>query len=148
MEPGSGWRLCALSNGAFAGMGMNPGKALQMAAVDDIGAFVVMAFSRQSEYVGRTIELSGDELTESQIAAALSKVIGREVKLTQRDMDGQRAEEMRAMREFFNGKAYDADIRALRTLYPALHTFEGWLRETGWEHLPVLPMPAAAGWGR
>jgi uncharacterized protein YbjT (DUF2867 family) len=106
-----------------------------------------MAFSGQAEFVGRTMELSGDELTESEIAATLSRVTGREVKLAQRAVDGQRSEEMKAMREFFNGKAYDADIPALRKLYPALHTFEGWLRETGWEHLPVLPLPAPGGWG-
>ena len=40
------------------------------------------------------------------------------------------------------------DIPGLRKAYPGLHTFEGWLRETGWEGLPVLPMPAPGGWGR
>jgi hypothetical protein len=40
----------------------------------------------------------------------------------------------------------DADIPALRKLYPDLHTFEQWLHLTGWINLPVLPMPANTGW--
>jgi uncharacterized protein YbjT (DUF2867 family) len=143
-----GWQRPAISNGSYTGMGLNPAKTLQMVAVDDIGAFVAMAFAEQSEYVGKTIELSGDELTESQMAATLSKVIGREVRLTQREANGRQAEEMKAMTDFFNGKGYDADIPRLRRLYPGLRTFEGWLRETGWERLPVLPMPAPGAWGR
>ena len=142
-----GFQRPSISNGTYSGMGLTPGKSLQMVAVDDIGGFVAMVFSGQAEYVGRTIELSGDELTESQVAAALSKVTGREVKLTQPATEGQQAEEMKAMREFFNGKAYDGDIQGLRKLYPALHTFEGWLHETGWDHLPVMPMPAKGPWG-
>jgi len=54
---------------------------------------------------------------------------------------------VKAMRDFFNGEAYSADIPALRRLLPGLHTFEAWLRETGWERLPVLPLPAPGSWG-
>jgi uncharacterized protein YbjT (DUF2867 family) len=142
------WQKPAISNGAYSGMGLTPGKSQQTVAVDDIGAFVALAFSNQKDYASKTIELSGDELTEAQTAATLARVIGREVRLTPREGGGPPNEEMKAMREFFNGKAYDADIPALRRLYPGLHTFEGWLRETGWENLPVLPIPAQAGWGR
>jgi uncharacterized protein YbjT (DUF2867 family) len=142
------WQKPAISNGAYSGMGLGPDKTVQTVAVDDIGAFAALAFSRQQEFLGRTIELSGDELTETQTAATLAKVIGREVRLTPRQGGGPPNDEMKAMREFFNGKAYDADIPALRKAYPGLHTFEGWLRETGWENLPVLPMPAPGTWGR
>ncbi len=141
------WQRPSISNGTYGGMGLDPDKTLQMVAVDDIGAFVALAFNGPGEYVGRTIELSGDELTEPQIASALSRVIGREVKLGQRPTAAGQAEEMKAMLKFFNGTAYNADIAALRKLYPGLHTFEGWLRETGWEKLPVLEVPASGGWG-
>jgi uncharacterized protein YbjT (DUF2867 family) len=143
------WQKPAISNGGYGGIGLVSGKTQQMVAVDDIGAFAALAFSRQKEFLGRTIELSGDELTEAQIAETLSRVIGREVRPTPRAAGGgPSGDEMKAMQAFFNGKAYDADIPALRKVYPGLHTFEGWLRETGWEHLPVLPMPAPGAWGR
>jgi uncharacterized protein YbjT (DUF2867 family) len=142
------WQKPAISNGTFGGMGLDPAKTLQMVAVDDIGAFTALVFARPKDYLGRTIELSGDELTEPQVAEALSRVIGREVKIAPRQGGGPSNDEMKAMREFFSGKAYDADIPALRKVHPGLHTFEGWLKETGWERLPVLPLPAQAGWGR
>ena len=141
------WQKPAISNGTFAGMGLIPGKTIQIVAVDDIGGFAALAFSKPEDFLGKTIELSGDELTEAQIAATLAKVIGRGVKVGQREMKGEPAPEMKAMGEFFNGKGYDADIPTLRKLYPGLHTLEGWLRETGWEGLPVLPIPASTGWG-
>ena len=141
------WQKPAISNGTYSGMGLKPDKTMQIVAVDDIGAFAALAFARSGDFLGKTIELSGDELTEPQIAAVLTKVIGREVKAAPPQMKGEPAPEMKAMYAFFSSKAYDADILALRKLYPALHTLERWLRETGWERLPVLPIPASSGWG-
>jgi len=134
----------AISNGTYSGMGLNPGKALQMVAVDDIGAFASLLFGDPP--AGKTIELSGDEVTEDAIASALSRVIGRPVKLVQREPQGPQAEEMKSMRAFFNGQAYNADIPALRKRYPGLHTLDQWLAETGWKNLPVLPMPTGGRW--
>jgi uncharacterized protein YbjT (DUF2867 family) len=142
------WQKPAISNGTFSGMGLSPEKKIQVLAVDDIGAFVALAFSKPADFLGKTIELSGDELTEPQVASTFTKVIGRDVKLVPREVKGEPAPEMKAMWEFFNAKGYDADIPALRKLFPGLHTLEGWLRETGWEGLPVLPVPASQGWGR
>jgi hypothetical protein len=87
-------------------------------------------------------------LTEAQIAATLSKVIGRPVSAapTRMPQDSAPTPEQIAMFNFFNGQGYEADIPALRKVYPGLHTFEQWLRETGWENLPVMEMPAQAGW--
>ncbi len=141
------WQKPGISNGAFSGMGLSADKTLQIVAVDDIGGLVDLVFSKHREYLKRTIELSGDELTEPQIAATLAKVIGRDVKIAPREVKGEPAPEMKAMWEFFNARGYDADIPALRKLYTPLHSLEGWLRETGWEGLPVLPMPASSGWG-
>lgn len=42
---------------------------------------------------------------------------------------------------FFDGEAYTADIAAVRKIHPGLRTLEQYLRETGWEDLPMLPMP-------
>ena len=142
------WQKPAISNGSYTGMGLPPGKALQMVAVDDIGAFAALAFSRPRDFLGKTIELSGDELTETQVAATLARVIGRDVKLAAPQAREEPAPEMKAMGEFFSSQGYDADIPALRKTYRALHTLEQWLRETGWTNLPVMEVPAGGGWGR
>jgi len=50
------------------------------------------------------------------------------------------------MFQFFNGQGYDADISALRKIYPPLMTLEQWLRATGWENAEPMPIPEKAGW--
>ncbi len=139
-----------ITNGTYMGMTLPPGKTKQMIAVDDIGGFAALAFDNPGRYLGETIELAGDELTETQIADTLSNVIGRPVKLTTNPAPtGNRtSEEMAAMTRFFNGPAYEADIPVLRKTYPPLKTLEQWLRSTGWENAEPMPIPEAAGWGR
>jgi uncharacterized protein YbjT (DUF2867 family) len=144
------WQRAAITNGTFTGWGLRPDKGLQLIAVDDIGGLVEMVLANPAEYLGKTVELAGDELTEPQIAATLSQVIGRPVQLAQRSAPegGQPTPEQMAMFRFFNGQGYDADIPALRKIYPGLRTFEQWLRETGWENAKPEPMPpAGATWG-
>jgi hypothetical protein len=110
---------------------------VQMIAVDDVGAFAAIALAHPQDYGGKTLEMAGDELTEPQIAATFSEVIGRPVKLASPSPppDTQRTAEEIAMFQFFSGEGYDADIATLRKIYPGLRTLERWLRENGWEGL-------------
>jgi uncharacterized protein YbjT (DUF2867 family) len=145
------WERAAILNGTFNGLGLRPEKERQLIAVEDIGVFVVLAFANPDQYTGKTIELAGDELTESQLAETFAKVIGRPVRLTVPPTGGNRRrtdEEMTAMFNFFNAEAYDADILALRKLHPGLLTLEQYLRRNGWEHAEPIPMPEIGGWGR
>ena len=136
------WQRTNILNGTFEGMGLRPEKERQMIAVADIAVFTAMAFADPKTFLGRTIELAGDALTESQIAETFAKVIGRPVTLgvgsgRRRGSD----EEMKAMFDFFNGQAYDADIPALRKMHPGLLTFEQYLRKNGWENAKPIPPP-------
>ena len=143
------WSRAQILNGAFIGMGLRPEKGLQLIAVEDIGVFVALAFATRNQYLGRTIELAGDELTELQIADTFTKVIGRPVTLTLPTQEGGRQpeEEMIAMFNFFNGQGYDADIPALRKLHPDLLRLEEYLRKNGWENQQPIPIPENPGWG-
>jgi uncharacterized protein YbjT (DUF2867 family) len=143
------WSRAQILNGTYTGMGLRPEKGLQMMAVEDVGVFAALAFSNPEEYVGQTIELAGDELSESQIADTFTKVIGRPVKLAMPSGEGGRRsdEEMKAMISFFSGEAYNADIPALRKLHPGLLTLEHYLRKNGWENAEPIPMPEKGGWG-
>ena len=143
------WERAYILNGTFNGLGLRPEKERQLIGVDDIAAFAALAFANPSEYAGKTIELAGDALTESQLAGTFTKVIGRPVRLSM-PVEGQSwgdPEEMTAMFNFFNGEAYDADISALRKLHPGLLTLEQYLRRTGWENAEPIPMPENNGWG-
>jgi uncharacterized protein YbjT (DUF2867 family) len=146
------WSRAQILNGTFTSMGLRPEKGIQSIAVEDIGVFVALAFANPDQYLGKTIELAGDELTETQIADTFTKVIGRPVNLTAPSGDGgarrRSDEEMEAMFNFFNGEGYDADIPALRKLHPGLLTLEAYLRKNGWENAEPIPMPENSGWGR
>jgi len=144
------WERAFILNGTFNAIGLRPEKERQLIAVEDIAVFVALAFAHPEQYLGKTSELAGDALTESQLADTFTKVIGRPVKLTMPAGEGGRLsdEEMTAMFNFFNGEAYDADIPALRKLHPGLLTFEQYLRKNGWENAEPIPMPENSGWGR
>lgn len=143
------WERAAILNGTFNALGVRPEKERQFIAVEDIAVFVALAFANPDQYLGKTIELAGDALTEAQIAETFAKVIGRPVKHTVPTGGNRRRsdEEMTAMFNFFNGEAYDADIPALRKLHPGLITLEGYLRKNGWENAEPIPIPESSRWG-
>ena len=143
------WRRATILSGSFQGFGLRPDKTLQIVATDDIGVFAELAFAHPEQYLGKTIELAGDELTESQIADVFTKVIGRPVKSVgpQNPEGAAPTDEQIAMFNFFNGVGYDADIPALRRLYPGLQTLEQYLRRNGWENAQPIPIPEKGNWG-
>jgi uncharacterized protein YbjT (DUF2867 family) len=143
------WERAFILNGIFNTIGLRPEKERQLIAVEDIAVFVALALTDPKTYLGQTIELSGDALTESQIAETFAKVIGRPVTLSMPPGGpGRRSEEeMIAMFNFFNGEAYDADIPALRKIHPGLMTLEQYLRKNGWENAQPIPIHENQGWG-
>lgn len=143
------WSRAYILSGTFSGNGTRPDKATQIIAVEDIGVFAALAFATPKEYLSKTLELAGDELTEPQVAEMFTKVIGRPVTLTAPTGGWGNAseEEMKAAYEFFNGEAYDADIAALRNLHPGLLRFEEYLRKNGWENQQPIPIPQGNAWG-
>jgi uncharacterized protein YbjT (DUF2867 family) len=138
------WTRPQILNGDVQSWGLRSDKTLQMVAVEDIGAFVRLAFDSPAEFLGKTVELAGDEFTEQQIVDTFSKVIGRPVRLVSPQMtEGtQPTPEQIAIFQFLSGKGYDADIAALRKRYPPLLNFETYLRRNGWENADLVPMPA------
>jgi uncharacterized protein YbjT (DUF2867 family) len=144
------WLRAEISNGMLPSMGVRSDKRTQLIAVDDIGAIITIVFSNRLGYLGRTLEIAGDELTESEKAETLSKVVGRRVKLVQPQMpEGYTPDDEEiAGARFFNGEAYTADIDAVRKIHPGLRSFEQYLHQEGWEDLTVLPMPKGGNpWG-
>jgi uncharacterized protein YbjT (DUF2867 family) len=143
------WSRAYILSGTFDGFGLPPGKSVQIVATEDIGAFAALAFADPQTYIGKTIELAGDELTETQIAEVFAKVIGRPVKATgPKNQEGMTpTEEQIAMFKFFTGEAYNADIASLRKTYPALQNLEQYLRKNGWENAQPIPIPENAAWG-
>ena len=144
------WKRARISNGVLESWGIRQDKKSQLIAVDDVGAIVAIVLSNPGKYLGATLEIAGDELTEPEQADILTRVVGRPVKLEPARVTNGYApdEEQIAAVRFFEGEAYTADTVALRKVHPGLQTLEQYLRGTGWEDLPVLPIPEGDNpWG-
>jgi uncharacterized protein YbjT (DUF2867 family) len=123
-----------IDKGSFT-MALKPNRALQMLSAEDLAVFVNLAFENPADYLGKAIELAGDELTMPQAAEVFSRVLGRPIRFIEQPIGRVRSASREAalMMEWFDLHGYRADIRALRTLHPGLMTLETWLRETaGW----------------
>lgn len=115
-----------------------PEKKLQQIAVDDIGAFVALAFTRPGHWDGRAVELAGDELSMSDLAAAFGRTTGREVRYRQmswEEFERCSGPDMAAMWKFFDADGFAVDIPSLRQELPNMMTFERWLRSNWTKHL-------------
>lgn len=125
-----------LLNGKLADP-IRPDKKYQLIATEDIGAYAVYAFEHPEKTLNRAVEIAGDELTNPQIAATFSRVMGREVKFKRLPMPVVRlfmGKEMYEMFRWFNEAGFQADIVANKKNYPEVRplTLEQWLMKEGW----------------
>lgn len=139
------WSRAQILSGVLPGRGIRPEKATQLIAVEDIAVFAAMAFKDPKSFLGRTIELAGDQLTDEQVAQTFARVIGRPVTLAAPVRRfGASDSEAEASFNFFNGESYTVDIPALRKLHPGLLMLEQYLRKHGWEHADPMKLPGGA----
>src|SRR5258706_303227 len=78
--------------------GVRTDKPYQTIAVDDIGAFVALAFDRPKEFIGQSLEIAGSELTNPQAPGVFSRVLGKPVELQELPMPGVRTLAMACVR--------------------------------------------------
>jgi uncharacterized protein YbjT (DUF2867 family) len=112
-------------------------KKLPGIAAADIGKAAFGIFKRGSEYIGKSVGIAGEHLTGAQMAAALSKALGREVVYNAVTPEQYRkfgfpgAEDLGNMFQFkadFEKEYCGArDLKVSRTLNPELQTFSSWL---------------------
>ncbi len=113
-------------------------KKLPGIAAEDIGRCAYGIFRRGHEFIGRTVGIAGEHLTGTQMAAALSRVLGREIRYNDvppevyRGLGFPGAEDLGNMfqfkRDFEQAFCGARDVAFSRSLNPALQTFEDWLR--------------------
>ncbi|GHG98066.1 NmrA/HSCARG family protein [Streptomyces rubradiris] len=95
-------------------------KPMQFIASDDIGFFAATAFDNPAEYIGKEIELAGDEITFPQVAEIYERVTGVPTRFEATPVEER-------MFEWFAEEGYQADIPALRRIHPGLLTLEEFL---------------------
>ena len=112
-------------------------KKLPGIAAEDIGKCAYGIFKKGKALIGKTVGVSGEHLTGEQMAAGLSKALGREVRYNDIPADVFRgfgfpgAEDMGNMfqfkRDFENVYTGARSVEFSRSLNPSLQTFEAWL---------------------
>lgn len=112
-------------------MALKADTKLQMIAVDDIGAISAIVFDNPDKYIGKEIEIAGDDLSLKEMAQAFAKATGKETTYSELSVDVVRGNspELADMFQWFIDKGYEADIKNLKTIYPGLTSFETWLKK-------------------
>lgn len=110
-------------------------------AAEDIGKCAYGVFKKGHEYVGKTVGLAGDRLTGAEMAGAMTKAFGQEVRYVAVPFDVFRslgfpgAEDLGNMFEYqalFESEFLTArDPKLSRELNPELQTFDEWLARNG-----------------
>jgi uncharacterized protein YbjT (DUF2867 family) len=112
-------------------------KPLPGIAAEDIGKCALGVFKAGKEYIGKSIGIAGEHLTGAQMAAGLSRALGREVRYNDvppevyRSFGFPGADDMGNMFQFkrdFNAAYVGArSLELSRRLNPELQTFDAWL---------------------
>ncbi|MFG1705017.1 NmrA/HSCARG family protein [Nonomuraea sp. M3C6] len=124
-----------------------PNVPQQIIAVDDVGSFAALAFARPQEWIGRAIDLAGDELTPVQITKAISEAIGAALPYVQVPIEAIRhvGEEFAFAYEWLNERGYRADLSAVRRIHPGLMDLRTWLERTGASQISAFLTAQRAG---
>jgi uncharacterized protein YbjT (DUF2867 family) len=123
-------------------------KKLPGIAAEDIGKSAYGIFKRGREFINKTVGIAGEHLTGAEMARALTRALGQEVRYNNvppevyRSFGFPGADDLGNMFQFkrdFN--QYFCGERSLaftRSLNPELQTFDQWLAE----HKDQIPLPA------
>lgn len=105
-----------------------PNAVVEHIAIADVAAFTALALGDPTRYLGKALELAGDELTVGQVLATIGRASGRhDVQAWARKASSSRDASESPIR--YGG--WQTDIRSLRSLHPGLMTFESWLASGG-----------------
>ena len=132
------WESDMLKNmvlGGTVAQPLSPETRLQQIDVDDVGAFARLAFENPDKWIGRELDIAGDEPTMLELAEAFSSALGQDVNYFQVPWDDFRAQagdEYTDMYRWFEDVGYHADIGALRREHSGLVRFDEYLLKHSW----------------
>ena len=114
-------------------------KKLTGMAVEDIGKSAYAIFKKGNEFIGKTVGISGDNLTGKEMADSFAKALGQDVVYNAvpfevyRGLGFDGAEDLGNMFQFFHDfNEYFSGARSIeftKSLNPSLQNFNSWLEE-------------------
>jgi uncharacterized protein YbjT (DUF2867 family) len=116
-------------------------RKLPSIAAEDIGKCAYGIFKKGPEYINKTVGIAGEHLTGDQIASALTRALGQEVRYNAVAPDVYRgfgfpgADDLGNMFQFYHDFEQSfcgaRDINFTRNLNPELQSFDKWLSRNG-----------------
>ncbi len=126
--------------------------SLQMVDVDDFGQITERVFASPETYIGRDMDVAGDEKTLSEMAETFTNVMGIEVQPYHMSIDDARSqfgEESALMLDWFNKVGYSTDISALEEEFGfTFTTLEAYLRKHNWDDPANKQPDQLSAWAR
>jgi uncharacterized protein YbjT (DUF2867 family) len=125
------------------------GAPLPGIAAEDIGKCALGIFKAGGEFAGKSVGIAGEHLTGAQMAAAMSRALGREIRYNDVPPDVFRsfpfpgADDIGNMfqfnRDFSNDFCAARGVAFSRRLNPELQDFEAWLAANK-TRIPIAPV--------
>lgn len=114
---------------------LSPEKKLQQLSEEDYGEMVNEVFERPTEFLQGEKEVASVDMTMREIAAAFSRVFGKNVEYQQisfEEFEQQAGAETTTMYRWFENAGYGADLATLKRDFHQLTDFESYLRDHEW----------------
>ena len=125
-------------------------KTLSWIAAEDIGKCAYGIFKKGNEFIGKTVGVSGENLTGAQMAAVFTEILGRQVRYNSVSPDVYRAfgfpnadtlgNMFQFLRDFEDYCCGVRDPHFARSLNPSLQSFKMWLTQ----NKSAIPLEAVA----
>lgn len=139
----SPWFLPSLQEGNVA-LAMPGERSLAQISIEDIGKFAALIFERPGDFLGKRIDIAGDDLSGQKVAKRLGRHVGKEFGYFQIPIEGMREqnEDFALMFDWFEKVGYNVDIATLKTDFPEVTwtSFDDWITRQDWS---VLKAPSA-----
>lgn len=131
--------MAQMAQGRLPGV-VPPDQPMQLVALDDFAAVIEHVLRDPGRWDKRRVEVATEERTLPEVADAISRVAGVEVRYEHvplsdvRERDGRAARELEALRDLPRQRV---DVARLRATFPdvAWRGVERWAREQDWEPL-------------
>jgi uncharacterized protein YbjT (DUF2867 family) len=114
---------------------LSPDTKLQQLSEEDYGEMVSEVFERPTDFANRALEVTSVEMTMPEVAAAFTRVLGKNVAYQQIPFEAfeqQAGAEMTTMFRWFENVGFGADLAQLKRDFPAPTDFDSYLREHDW----------------
>ena len=138
------WNIPTVASGKLR-QAFRPSTSLQMISSADIGKFAAHVIDQGAHLFGRRIEIAGDALTGSDIAAGLSTAAGKPIEFEVQPIEEVRAmgEDMAKMFEWFESTGYNVQVKDLHAEFNNVDwtSFDDWAGKQDWT---ALLSPATA----